>query len=237
MNRRFAALALALAFIGLGAGPLFPAASAALSPTAQAPESFAAEAASLDALLGRLDGGALTQALRALALKGAPLRLLLDPAQAETRREGLALSRLTPSAQVRWLEGAGKPLRRLLSPAGQLLWRPGNDASRADDGLARARKRFEREWQGAALSLPEGQRLEDELHGLPDPRVGVPHLSRRRDAVDRSPAEDSPDAEPAPLSPTPSAEMTAAPISGAAQTEVTKDQESSKADDADHPRP
>jgi hypothetical protein len=255
MKARFAAVAVALAFTGLGTAPLFsgeaaaptvtPAATAVsdapLSPSAQAPEAFAAGAEALDAQLGVLDGGVLTQALRGLARKGAPLRLLLDPAQRGTRREGQALAQLSPSAQVRWLEGAGQPLRRLLSPVGQLVWRAGEDAARADGGLAKARERFEHAWAAAKKRLPESQRLEDELRGLPDPREGVPHLSRRRDAVDRSApgdAEPEPEAEQSPqptAAPTPR-EGEAVDLAPATPTAEVKTEEKAQ-EDAEHPRP
>jgi hypothetical protein len=161
--------------------------AALLSPSAQSREDFvAASASGLDASLSLLDGGPLTHALHALALSGTAMRLLLDPAQADTRREGAALAQLTPTAQVRWLPRAGSPMRRLLRPDAQLLWRGGAEPSRADGALSAARQRFDADWARAAQSLPEAQRLEDELKRLPDPSEGTPHLSRRKDAVDRS---------------------------------------------------
>lgn len=178
MKAAFLALALVLA-AGLGAAEPAP-----LSPTAApGPEAFLPECGDgLDAELSYLDGGTLTQALRALAQTGAPLRLLLDPTTVETRREGAALARLTPSTQVHWLEGAGKPLRRLVGRHGQWAWRAGQSGSRADGARDLAAQRFEAAWAAAAAALPEGLALEDELSGMPDPSEGQPRIIRRKEA-------------------------------------------------------
>lgn len=160
--------------------PLSPAAA----PSAE--DFVAGSAEGLDAVLSLLDGGALTQALRKLARSGAPLRLILDPAHAESRREGAALAALTPSAQLRWAEGAGQPLRRLIGRQGsQLVWRAGKAPSRADGAHGLAQGRFEAAWQAATAELPAGLRLEDELKRLPDPSEDQPHFIRRREAAAR----------------------------------------------------
>lgn len=205
---RAALLALALT-AGLGAAEPAP-----LSPTAApGPEAFVAECGEgLDAELSYLDGGTLTQALRALALKGAPLRLLLDPATIETRREGSALAGLTPTTQVHWQDRAGKPLRRLIGRHGQWAWRAGLGGSRADGARDLAAQRFEAAWTVASPGLPEGLALEDELRGMPDPSEDQPRIIRRREAG-AQPEESGPEshADPADQGPAATPEAVAQP--------------------------
>lgn len=140
----------------------------------------------LDAELGLLDGGTLTQALRRLAAQGTPLRLLLDPDAMETRREGESLLALTPSTQIRWSGKAAHPFRRLLGAQHeQLLWKAGTEPSRADGAWGIALKRFELDWAAATPDLPEALRLEDELHRLPDPTESQPHFIRRKEGASK----------------------------------------------------
>lgn len=180
MRPEFTALLLGLAALTAGLGASQP---QALSPAAKTPEDFSASVRGLDAELGLLDGGSLTQALRKLAGEGRPLRLLLDPSSAATRREGAALAALTPSTQVRWKKGAGRPLRRLLSHDGGLLvWKAWAPPERADGVRPQALQRFEQDWVLASSELPEDLNLEDELKRLPDPSVNEPHIIRRREA-------------------------------------------------------
>lgn len=172
-------------------------AALAVSATVESAEAFAlSQSAGLDADLSLLDGGSLTQALRSLALQGVPLRAILDPTLSDTRREGSALGALTPTAQVRWLVGAGKPLRRLIGREKQLLWRPGADPSRADGAREAALQRFEAAWTAAAAGLPEALSLEDELQKLPDPSEAQPRIIRRREAGARQESENE-DEDPA----------------------------------------
>lgn len=154
---------------------------------AESSEAYAARCSGgLDAELGLLDGGTLTQALRRLALQGAPLRVLLDPSALETRREGEALLALTPSVQVRWSGKAAHPFRRLLgAQKEQLLWKAGSEPSRADAVWDFASKRFEAAWAAATPDLPEALRLEDELRRLPDPTESQPHFIRRKEGASR----------------------------------------------------
>lgn len=167
---------LAVLALGLAA----PWTVSAATPTAQA--FVAAAVQGLDAELRLLDGGNLTKALRDLALGGAPLRVLLDPSLESSRREGARLAALGPTVQVRWLEGSGTPVRRLLSADGHLAWRPGRPPGRSDATLPLARERFARAWERALRAPPEGLLLEDELKGLPDPSEGTPRIIRRREA-------------------------------------------------------
>lgn len=178
-----------------------PAAEAALSPTAAmapgvvpvagpqplTPAAFIASAAkSVDAELALLDGGPLSAALLDAARNGRSLRLLLDPSQLSTRLQGVALQNASPTAQVRWKPRAGKKQRRLIADGtGLLTWGPAQ-ANRVDGGveaLQQAGQRFERLWGQAAQQLPEGQRLDDALQALPDPRENAPHFIRRREAT------------------------------------------------------
>jgi hypothetical protein len=160
-----------------------PLAAAQLDGLTRTPEAFIAAAEQgLAAELGLLDGGSLTRALRRAALQGRPVRLLLDPGALETRREGVDLAALTPTVQVRWMERAGSPLRRLIGRDGkQLLWRAVAPAQRADAAHAVAIKRFEDAWAAAAEALTEEQGLEVELKRLPDPSETEPHFIRRRE--------------------------------------------------------
>jgi hypothetical protein len=185
--------------VSAGAADATPTAQA-LSPSARAesPEAFiAAAVARLDAELGLLDGGSLTGALKDQAASGRPLRLLLDPGNPETRREGSALAALSPSVQVRWMESAGRPHRRLLvDGARQMLWRPGGDATRADAAVEVALQRFEAAWAAAMTSLPSHLRLEDQLQSLPDPREQTPHIIRRKDSATKEATTHEDDQDP-----------------------------------------
>lgn len=180
-----AVLGLCLALAGAGSGAEQ---AQGLSPSAQElPEAYVARCSvGLDAELGLLDGGTLTQALRGLVAQGVTVRLLLDPASLDTRREGQALAALSASAQVRWSPKAGRPIRRLIgAQQEQMLWRSGAGPSRADGAWRAAESRFEAEWAKATPDLPEALRLEDELKRLPDPTEDQPHFIRRKDAAAR----------------------------------------------------
>ena len=166
------ALALLLA---LAAGP----AQAAPRPVDLAARAVARADASLDGVLGELDGGPLTQALTLAVIQGRRLRLLLDPRQRPTRLAGLELQALSPTVEVRWSRWAGHPLRWLLVDSTlALAWQPDATRTATDAGMDRAG--FERRWSQASTKLPEGLRLDDQLKALPDPSDQRPHYIRRR---------------------------------------------------------
>jgi hypothetical protein len=163
-----------------------PAPSAAATATTgqSAAEAVSKAARSLDAELSLLDGGPLSLALRQAAREGRRMRLLLDPAESDTRAEGAALAAVSPTVQVRWSRAAGVPFRWILADGDlALAWDAEAGArNRADRALREAcsRTRFDQAWAQASQGLPEGMRLSDQLHALPDPRVADPHYIRRR---------------------------------------------------------
>jgi hypothetical protein len=143
-----------------------------------------AAARSLDADLSLLDGGPLSVALGQAARQGLRLRLLLDPRESDTRAEGAVLAALSPSVEVRWSVAAGEPLRWILADGNlAMAWDAQAGArDRSDPGLRAScsQSRFDQAWSKASAGLPEGMRLTDQLHALPDPRVEDPHYIRRR---------------------------------------------------------
>jgi hypothetical protein len=160
--------------------------------------------ASLDAELAQLDGGPLTQALESAARQGRRLRLVLDPRQRPTRQEGSALSALSPTVEIRWRKGAGRPLRWLLSDGAlALAWDPASGARAPGDGALAAlnRERFELRWAQASADLPEGLRLDDQLKSLPDPSEGQPHYIRRRQGAGAGDDDHADPASPQPQGP------------------------------------
>lgn len=193
---RGAFLALLLA---LGAAPGLRAADApqslSMGAAAETAEAFvAASRGGLDAELGFLDGGSLTQALLAAAKTGLPMRLLIDPTERSSREAGYALQAASATAQVRWSRNAGRPQRHLLSDGSRHMhWRAGTDPWRADATYALALDRFEKAWKNAEETLPQAQLLEDDLQRLPDPSEKDPHFIRRREGAakdDEHEAED-----------------------------------------------
>jgi hypothetical protein len=164
--------------------PLAAAGPKGSTPAAKPEDFIAAATGGVDGELGYLDGGRLTQALRRHGALGRPLRLLLDPRSADTRREGLRLAALSPSVQVRWADDAGRPQRRLWADSKRLLrWRPGSEPRWDDAGAAAAALDFEARWARAALEPPRHLRLEDQLQALPNPYEQTPHITRRREGV------------------------------------------------------
>jgi hypothetical protein len=158
------------------------------SPTATTGQSAAravsAAARSLDAELSLLDGGPLSLALEQAARRGRHLRLLLDPREADTRAEAAALASLSPGVEVRWSLAAGEPLRWITADGAlALAWDAGAGLRDTHDPALReacGRTSFDRSWSKASAGLPEGVRLADQLHALPDPRESDPHYIRRR---------------------------------------------------------
>jgi hypothetical protein len=175
------ALTVALALL-LGAAPGPSAALAAPGAAEAAAQAVSRAAASLDAELAQLDGGPLTLALQSAARQGRRLRLVLDPRQRPTRLQGDALAGLSPTVEVRWRKGAGRPLRWVLADGSlALAWDPRGPRLPTDAALAALnRQRFELRWAQASPELPEGLRLDDQLKALPDPSEVLPHSIRRR---------------------------------------------------------
>jgi hypothetical protein len=169
-------------------GIVLPAPAPSASATATTGQSAALAVSgatrSLDAELSLLNGGPLSLALRQAARQGRRLRLLLDPREDDTRAEGAALAALSPSVQVRWSRAAGEPLRWILADGSlALAWDADSGArDRSDRALrdACSQAQFDQAWSQASPGLPEGMRLSDQLHALPDPRVADPHYIRRR---------------------------------------------------------
>jgi hypothetical protein len=161
-----------------------PGATATATTGEAAARAVSAAARSLDAELSLLDGGPLSLALGQAARRGRRLRLLLDPRESDTRAEGAALAALSPSVQVRWSLAAGEPLRWILADGDlAMAWdAEAGPRDRSDRGLRAAcsQARFDQAWSQASAGLPEGMRLTDQLHALPDPRVADPHYIRRR---------------------------------------------------------
>lgn len=131
----------------------------------------------LDAELGTLDGGSLTQALMRAARRGRRLRLLLDPYDKDSRVQGALLEGLSPTVQVRWREGEFPASWMRIAGVGQRVWGPGGGPL---PGVPPPTEHgFEKAWASAEKDLPRALPLRDQLEALPDPRETSPHYVSR----------------------------------------------------------
>ena len=131
----------------------------------------------VDAELGTLDGGALTQALARAARHGRRLLLLLDPFDTDSRVQGAVLPGLSPTVQVRWRE-RGSPAGWMdIAGVGQVVWgQSGHPHPALPPGMENG---FENAWASAEKDLPRVLPLRDQLEALPDPRETSPHYVSR----------------------------------------------------------
>ncbi|MGH7441272.1 MAG: hypothetical protein ACREKE_01215 [bacterium] len=131
----------------------------------------------IEGILGSLDGGPLTEALRKAARLGRPLRLVMDSDDAQSRSVGRNLAAL--GARLRWSPDLRSRHRDLdVAGVGAWTWASGSSFPAVlKPGLAIVR--FSSVWDESKTALPPALVLRDELEALPDPREETPRYTRR----------------------------------------------------------